>query len=202
MKLQNLRKIVAFFLFAAICLSMSACCCVIPLQKEKQKEITVSTQATTEPQIETAPWVEPTTEAPVPETTQNSETDYAAFMEKAEGIWIFDGYINHMYDDQYSFEALVVTETSLYTAVYPGGIDRPGVFEDIRLVGEDTYLVSLVFEAGEYMGDYLPESRNSFRIALSGNNKMALIFEDGSANYLTYGGATFEEANITAGSLA
>lgn len=200
MTVKTFGRVLAIFVLLAFAMSFSACCCVLPFQAEKNPEIKVTIPETAVPMPEpTFTEPEPEIFIPVPETTQNTQDGLDTFLAQAKGIWIFDGTIMHMYDDQYNFEALIISDTILNTGVYPGGTDRPGVFEKVEDLGNNAYIVHLLFEEGYFYDEYLQESRNSFQIAFPANGKLTMLFDDGTQYYLTYGGIDFEEANRTAG---
>ena len=183
MKIMHLlRKVMVFMICLVIVWSLAACCITLP-------------------EVAPEPTIEEVTECQ-PEETKAPTMTAAQFAEKAEGIWIFDETVNWMYEDQYSFDVLVIDGGTCATAVYPGGYDRPGTIRDIEVLDENTVKLSLVYEAGEFMGDMLPEVQDTLTITFMEAGKMKAHYGQRPDNALTFGGADFDEAHTVARSLA
>lgn len=180
--LNFLRKMMAFLLCLATAGSLAACCIVLP-------------------QVAPEPTIEEITESQ-PEETEAPKMTVAEFVEKAEGIWIFDETVGWMYEDQYRFDVLEISGETCATAVYPGGYDRPGTIRDIEVLDENTVKLSLVYEAGEFMGDMLPEAQDTLTITFMEADKIKAHYGERPDSALTFGGADFDEAQAVARSLA
>ncbi len=151
-------------------------------QKDTPRETTAETQAET-------------TEETQPKMTLEQ------FVEQTKGIWIKEDSIDQMYGDQCSFSALVIGEDYICTAWYPGEFDRSGTIDGFKVLEENVFELPLVFEAGDYMGDYYPESTDTVTITFVEEGKLQAEYSGGYVLYLAYGGQDFEEANRTAGKL-
>lgn len=187
MKRSNiLKRMIAFAACLAVALSLMAC----------DKKIPHPTHSSTEPQAST----QNTQTQTQPETTaaEDPEMTLEQFIEKTEGIWIIDSTINHMYDDEYCFEVLIISADSCGTAVYPGGFDRPGKINAFEVVEENVFRLSLLYEAGEFMGDNLPEARDTLTITATEEGKIKAQYSDTDEYSMIFGGKDFAEANAAA----
>jgi len=122
------------------------------------------------------------------------------FLDMVSGIWILEDTIWFFDDGGPCFEVLMIWEDQCTTAVYPGGIDRPGLYEGFTQIAENTYQVDLLYEETpeeSYWG-YMPEVRNTATFVITGEGRMQIKFDDGPYISLLYGGQTFEEASETA----
>lgn len=185
MKLWNfLKKLTVLVICLAVCCSFAACNITLPeiLQKPAQEE---------------QPLIQPEVTDP-----EDPEMTLAEFMEKVEGIWIFDGTVELMYEDQYCFEVLVIGDQACSTAVYPGGYDRPGKIEEFHVIEENVVQLSLLYEEGEFMGDFLPEAHDTLTITLLEEGKIKAQYSQGFECVLTFGGSDFDEAHTVARILA
>ena len=180
--LQIFRKSMVVLLCVAIAGSLVACSITLPefIPEPTMEEVTQSQ----------------------PEETEAPKMTAAEFVEKAEGIWIFDETVGWMYEDQYRFDVLEISGETCVTAVYPGGYDRPGTIWDVEVLDENTVKLSLVYEAGEFMGDMLPEAQDTLTITFMEAGKIKAHYGERPDSTLTFGGADFDEAHAVARSLA
>ncbi len=185
-----MKKLFSLFLILCLALILVACGEKTPEATESSSKIHPTTQEET---------ADTQTETSVPETTSAPvEMTYEQFVKKVEGVWIIDGTITPMPEEQCCFSLLVATEESCATAVYPGGIDRPGKFQDFQPMGESICQITLLFEGGMYMENIEEEHSSTLIFDFSVAGKLTTKTLDGYETHLTYGGSTFEEAHITA----
>lgn len=192
-----MKKFLAFFLCLCLALSFSGC----NVFKEAPSSVTPDTNgentengmAATEPDINII--IENADNAP--SASEGDNTALNDFMSKLAGIWIIDGTVDHMYESEYCFEFYTIENGIIVWGVYPGSYDRPGKIVDCEMVENLIYRVELLFEAGEYMGDILPEERLSLQITLVSAEKIVMK-TNGVGFYCVYGGKTLDEAKANA----
>lgn len=119
------------------------------------------------------------------------------FMNDVSGVWIVDDTVSHMYDNEYSFSFYTIENNIMVAGAYPGGFGRPGKFVGIKTLENLVFQLDLLFEAGEYMGDFLDESRSTIQITFAEKEKL-IVEESGGALMLLYAGKTLEEAKANA----
>ena len=183
-----MKKLVAFVLCLLLLLSAAAC--------NREEPESIRRRRSKTPKETTAQTQPETTAEALPEMTLEQ------FIEQTKVIWIMDDYVQHMYDDQYSFTAWVVGDGYCCSAYYPGEYDRAGEIKDLTELSENVVELSLVYPAGEHMGDYYKEDTATATVTFLEDGKLCVQYAGGQAYELTYGGADFEEANKIAATLA
>lgn len=133
-----------------------------------------------------------------PESYPLESITLAQFIDKVRGVWIFNTSIYLVDHDMASFVAMFFTDTSCGIGIYYGEADRPGNYEAFRQINENTFELDLVYPAGEYFGDYLPETRNTLTVKFVDDKHIQTKFIDTDFQDLTYGGKTLEEAHEVA----
>ena len=172
-----MKKTIATMLILCIALSLVACSTKAPIIEGNND---TSTSATTEEQTEI--------------TTITLEQ----FLDRVGGIWIIKDTLQFFDDGSPYFDALMILDNQCTTAAYPGGVDRPGLYEGFTQIDENTFQLSLLYEATSeesYYG-YTPEERCTITLVLTGNDTMQVQYENGTPLTLIYGGTTFEEASM------
>lgn len=180
-----MKRITALLLVLCIALSLIACSIELP---ESTENSTTESQETTD-----------TTQTENTEQ-ETEEITMEQFLDMVSGIWILEDTIWFFDDGGPCFEVLMIWEDQCTTAVYPGGIDRPGLYEGYAQLGENTYQIDLLYEETpeeSYYG-YMPEVHNTATFVITGDGTMQIKFDDGPYISLLYGGQTFEEASETA----
>lgn len=180
-----MKRLTVLFLVLCIALNLAACAIEIPISTEDSGTTTESQE---------------TTDTIQTEATETEEITLEQFLDAVMGIWIFEDTIWYFDDGGPCFEVLMIWEDQCTTAVYPGGVDRPGLYDSFTQIDENTYQVVLLYEQTpeeSYWG-YMPEDYGTITFVLTGNGTMEMKYGDGSYLTLIYGGQTFEEASASA----
>lgn len=123
------------------------------------------------------------------------------FMREASGVWIVEGTVSHLYDNEYNFSFYTIENNIIVSGVYPGGFDRPGKIVGFKVLENLVFQLDLLYEAGEFMGDTVPEFQSTLEITFAEKEKL-IVKEGGGALVLLYGGKTLEEAKANAKSFS
>ena len=181
-----MKKWIAAFACIVFLLTLAACQQEEDSIRKRRKNTTKETVVTTaETTVETTAETEP-------------EMTLEEFLVLTEGIWIQKDSINDMGGGQCSFSALVIGKEYICSAWYPGEYDRAGTIDGFEILGDNIYKIPLVFEAGEHMGDYYPESTSAVTFSFMDDGQLKVEYDSGYTAVLVYGGRDFDEANKTA----
>ena len=174
------KKLLALILALVFALSLAACA-----QQEEEETIRRRRRKST---VE-----ENTSQVEILETYP--EMTISQLMAYVGGIWVMEDTIEYMYEDRYSFAALVISEGYCGSAYYPGEYDRMGKITEIRQLDDKKVELLLVYEAGEHMGDYYEETQDTVVVDYSVSGKLTVNFGGRGESELIYGGTDFEAAN-------
>lgn len=119
------------------------------------------------------------------------------FMREASGVWVVEGSVSHLYDNEYNFSFYTIENNIVVAGAYPGGIGRPGKIVGFKVLENLVFQLDLLYEAGEFMGDTVNEFRSTLKITFAEKEKL-IVEEGGGALVLLYGGKTLEEAKANA----
>jgi|GEM_PF-1450435 len=135
----------------------------------------------------------------VEESSQpDTQEEPTPFLETVAGIWIAEGSVSHLYDEEYTFSFCSISQEALGSGVYPGGADRPAKITDCKSAGENVYELSLLYEAGEYMGDVLPEEHATLTVTMVEEGKISMRFDLNESYLYQYAGADLDQAKQAA----
>lgn len=141
----------------------------------------------------------PNTSVPVgSQAEESSQPDTqeapASFLETVAGIWIAEDSVSHLYDNEYTFSFCSISQEAFGGGVYPGGADRPAKITECKSAGENMYELSLLYEAGEYMGDVLPEEHATLTVTVLEEGKISLRLDQNESHIYQYAGSDLDQA--------
>lgn len=136
----------------------------------------------------------PGTDAPPVATPVPEEMTLEDFLEGKVGVWIFDSTVERYGEYGVSFALMVISETGCSTGYYPGEMDRHGLYQEFTEIGDRTYMINLLYEEGEYWGEYMPESYGAVTFRFNESDGLEVSFDGADYYAITYGGSSFEDA--------
>lgn len=128
------------------------------------------------------------------QSSQAPETmTFEKFLEQAGGIWFAEDSVSLLYENEYTYTFCSISQEYVGSGVYPGGADRPAKITGFSAVSENVFQLSLLYEAGEFMGDMLPEERATLTVTFVEEGRIALGADPSNAIYYRYGGEELDD---------
>ena len=128
---------------------------------------------------------------------EQSNITFEQFLEKAEGFWIYTDTIEAM-GDEYCYEFCTLSKEYFGGGVYPGGGSRPAKIVGFEQTGENVFNISLLYEAGNFMDEELPEERNTLVVILQKEGTATIKYGDAQEMHAVFGGNDFDSAQRAA----
>lgn len=180
-------------LLLALCLMLPAGCA------DRKQASPAPTQASTEPVsvTEPLPTTEPVTEATEPSTEAPKALTFEDFLKQTRGVWVMEESVFPIHDELYCYSFVTFSEEVLGGGVYPGEGVRPGRIVGFRDLGEGRFKLEILYEAGDYMGEYLEEAMDTLTVRLEDDGSAVLQFEGYEEFVCFYGGTDLDAAQKT-----
>lgn len=83
-------------------------------------------------------------------------------------------------------EILNIIDGNIITGMFEGELDRTGKIKRVEICGENSYKVTVHYDAGVYFEEYLPEVRTDIYISSDDNFIETITIEDNEGYSLTY----------------
>ncbi len=171
--MKKIGLIICIILSLTVLFCFSACNVVITPKDDAQ----------TQPPIDQSPEPEP------------EKMSFEQFLEKAEGIWISTDSIAPFGEDDYTYEFCSFSKEYYGGGVYPGGGSRPAKIDGFEQLDENVFRIDLYYEAGNFMGEDLPEGRDHVTFTFVGDKVANIRYSDGPEVHSIYGGEDIPFAN-------
>ncbi len=131
-------------------------------------------------------------------SSSNTNITFEEFIEETGGIWIVENSISLFSEDEYTYTFKSIGSEYCGGGAYPGGYERAAKISAFKVLEENVYELSLLYEAGDYMDEYLEEATDILVITKLQDGKIEMKYSNAEEIILIYGGNDLDEAQIAA----